>query len=454
MSTHLQNEIGHLRKVKSQDELQVDVLDYHSDGHHWTHSLRHFSHYFGELGDYLTSKPPPSLKARVVIYSRHEDNPTGLKGFTADLRQKQHMPAVAVKLATLLCGVWELDSEAFNFLVCEGQRESGELVVLIQQSRIDRFTGATEPETFSTEHLSMPCRPPSWESDFSMYINAFHTRPPREVSITLFCISGRDGDPGCQKNIMICGNDEVLQRLTARMADARAPTNFPIDAFLLRRYAEEALQAQADINLLLIALYLPKVGYIARESPSYSKLNYILHLRDQLETIIRRLDVLAKSGRDSPGGSASARSDPAQVPDRKWQEECEALSKRAAALLEEASKIYDTIKDQLAGKDSARNRLFAVLAAIYLPFTLASGVLGMNIQWGTPLPKWWVLFAIGLPLAVATIAAPLSFESSYRIAQRFASKRPATFRYLVWGAPLGAVCIIILVVVLLEVTKR
>ena len=54
--------------------------------------------------------------------------------------------------------------------------------------------------------------------------------------------------------------------------------------------------------------------------------------------------------------------------------------KQAEQIMSESKAIYAMIKDQVAGKDSARNRLFAVLAAIYLPFSLASGILGMNIR--------------------------------------------------------------------------
>ena len=45
----------------------------------------------------------------------------------------------------------------------------------------------------------------------------------------------------------------------------------------------------------------------------------------------------------------------------------------------EAEQIYEVVKDQIAAQESTGNKLFTVLAAMYLPFTLTSSLFGMNI---------------------------------------------------------------------------
>lgn len=127
-----------------------------------------------------------------------------------------------------------------------------------------------------------------------------------------------------------------------------------------------------------------KMKYTARRNPSYLKLNYALRLQDHLYALLSRLQQLRRPSRDAAGPKAQAKPTNTSTNTAEFQASTEfprteQLIVMMTDLDKEVKQIYERIKDRMAAKNSARTKLFAVLAAIYLPFTLASGILGMNI---------------------------------------------------------------------------
>lgn len=128
----------------------------------------------------------------------------------------------------------------------------------------------------------------------------------------------------------------------------------------------------------------------------------------------------------------------------------------ARELQKESEKLQAMIKQQVEGKNNSRTALFAVIAAVYLPLSLTTGVFGMNIRGIAEKqpPRWQDVVYFGLPLLTVSVAVPLSAGWIYRQIQTYAGARPKLFRWwLYWGPPL-AVALVIMAVVLVEVTKN
>lgn len=73
-------------------------------------------------------------------------------------------------------------------------------------------------------------------------------------------------------------------------------------------------------------------------------------------------------------------------------------------------------------------------------------------------PTWWVLLALGLPLALVTVALPLGFDSINRRVRQYARSRPAAYRLAIWIIPIASVIAVlvtvVVVVVAVEITKK
>ena len=64
-------------------------------------------------------------------------------------------------------------------------------------------------------------------------------------------------------------------------------------------------------------------------------------------------------------------------------------------------------------------------------------------------PRWSAVVALGLPLAVVTVALPLGFNYGYRRVTEFVAENPKLFRILAWG---GAIFVIFAVIIGVIVT--
>ncbi|KAI4208831.1 MAG: hypothetical protein LQ351_008160 [Letrouitia transgressa] len=196
------------------------------------------------------------------------------------------------------------------------------------------------------------------------------------------------------------------------------------------------------------------VKYIGRKDPSYNKVNYVLHLRDHLEMMKRFLDYLA---REFPGLPDFKPLDQTDIWPSAFKGDQDYLRSVIVSLEKEVEQVYETIKTQIENKNSSRNILFAVLASLYLPFSLATGVFGMNIrEINNGAPRWSAVVALGLPLAVVTVAMPLGFNFGYRKVTEFITKNPKSFRILLSSIIFLsiAVTIVIVIVVLLTTKKK
>jgi hypothetical protein len=352
---------------------------------------------------------------------------------------------MTVKAACLLGILWKLDHSAvLGLLSPSGQ------VIKAGSSHIistpDVFNG---PGVWKLMHPNRgrPCffavtgQPSPFRSDFATYTSRPHARPPSLNPLTFWDGLVSHGDSGgnndevgpwSRRSIVLCTTgDEMasLKLLLANLLPAPWTQQSNHDAPFAARFVMTGIEHCALKNIDLISAHLEEMRYVSRNSPSYQKLNHVLHLQDHLQDIMRRTkppvideiktkkSVLAELNPDDLSDTVTA-----------WVSSHITLMSQthntAKEALDESKAIYAMIQDQLAGKDSSRNRLFAILAAIYLPFTLASGILGMNIrQYSTydnpnnpnstadpKAPSWQVLIYIGLPLTVITIALPLSFD--------------------------------------------
>ncbi|KAL6721534.1 hypothetical protein ACLMJK_000638 [Lecanora helva] len=194
---------------------------------------------------------------------------------------------------------------------------------------------------------------------------------------------------------------------------------------------------------------LEEAKYIGRKDPSYNKVNYVLHLRDHLEMMKRFLDYLA---REFPGLPDLMPLNQTDIWPSAFQEDQEYLRRVIGSLEKEVGQVYETIKTQIENKNSSRNILFAVLASLYLPFSLATGIFGMNIkEINNSTPTWSAAVALGLPLAVVTVAMPLGFNFGYRKVTDFIIKNPKLFRILGGCVVFLVIAVIIIVVVIVGV---
>ena len=402
-----------------------------------------FTASFEDVGSHLCDRQPADLISRIVLFSR-EAEPHQFYAADKNVRYYRPVEATISNLLSCMGAPWNVKAAGLRLL----HRFSADLLTHTTKPYLKPYT-----QEWQVRELAATCAPTKFESDLNMYTSGIHTRPPQTDS-TILCF---DCAPNFGRAIVAFDSAVTTEQMVSGLT-----TNHPViplnTSLLLRKPTDLSVDFTRT-NLGDIQDQLSQMQYAARRNPSYSKLNYVLHLQDHLFVMASSVQRLSCSGRTEK--QASDTTSTTGNLQRKavtygTLHELEALRETTAEHQREAKRVYEMIKDQVSAKDSARNKLFAVLAAIYLPFTLASGILGMNIREFTgdnaSPPEWSVLLVIGLPLAAATIALPLSFDNLYRMVRRFANYRPSTFNLAVCIAIPVSIFIVIGIAVAASVT--
>ena len=457
-------------KIKSND-LAINIVDYHHSrdgGRRVPQSRRPSS--FAELGDYLVATPPSSLESRVLLLSRNEERSGTHFGKAAVRQEKKRLISVTSKIAALIACAWQLDRPTLekSATFTDDTPVDPQVVLLpggfdIESTEAENDRTAA-PKPHLAHRLFLPCFPRKYASDIWMYTTNLHTAPPRLDSVTLIYLEAGALGFAYERVLVSCSSTHILDVVLSRILTSPAidPENvreegpLAVARVMWMTRIVHAVIDQLSRNVVSIDTCLSDMRYAARKSPSYLKLHYVLHLQDHLRCNMQSLEALKQSN-----PTKDCTQDIELPLDSGWNllfaPAAAKLFQKIAASQQESTNLYSMIKDQVAAKDSARNRLFAVVAAIYLPFTLASGILGMNIKQfigdGKTAPNWTLLLAIGLPLTAMTVALPLTFDTLRALIQQYAGSRPQTFKWLLWIAGPLIICVIVIVVTLLEVTK-
>lgn len=447
----LKSNIARLHNVMPNEyQLHVCSIEYHLAAEQNLHrnEPRYFVT-FGELGDYLSSAIPTTLKSRLVIFAHNVGRSD------QGNRQAELQAPVAAKLASLLGQVYGIDH---NVVVRLGGQSKDLSETTHEEKARNPFDARNVGFCQPTEEASIPLlqtmattrRLSEYESDNMVFTFSYHTKPPMKESITLFYDNRVRDSEGYWRGILACSTTDIMDRLVHSFTEAPSEDQDLIfegyDPRILQQHADKAILSYTRANTANIESILSKIQYIARREPSHFKLDYILHLQDHLATIWWITNQTALRN-DTEWSKCSPQHD-----NQKWAEtfsrENAELCQTVSDLRARAKSVYDISKDQIAGRDSARNKLFAALAAIYLPFSLATGVLGMNIREFTGHgPRWWVCVVLGFPLALVTVALPLRIEAIDRGLQQLARRRPRTCWALVVLLPILVVCTLAIVVV-------
>ena len=69
-------------------------------------------------------------------------------------------------------------------------------------------------------------------------------------------------------------------------------------------------------------------------------------------------------------------------------------------------------------------------------------------------PRWSAVVALGLPLAVVTVAMPLGFNFGYRKVTEFVTKNPKLFKILCGSFGLVGITVTIVVIIVVIVTTQ
>lgn len=468
-SVELRSQVAALRKLKPRKyDLRVCSIEVHLEAGRGLHPRepRYFVS-FGELGDYLVSPIDKALKSRLICFSRHEDRPDRDVGGRKTREQTQLQALVAAKLVSLLGCIWDIDYETVDLLA--GYPANGDEPVSARSLKkffksYDIGNDQSGPKIVLpfVQTVSTTCPPPKYGSDTETLTSSHYTKPPRQDSVTIFYDNRSQITKGYWRGILACSTSSVMDLVVHKFtksspADQASVTKTLITRSLLRQ-VNEVIESQTRSNLASVKLFLLQMQYLTRRDPSHLKPNYVIHLQDHIETI--NYMVKEKSVMIDTDWSACTQEPWDQEWLQKFSGDIVKLSQIASDLQVKANSIYKTARDQVSGKDSARNKLFAALAAIYLPFTLSTGVLGMNIKEingdGHSRPRWWVLIVLGLPLALVTVALPLCFDSINRSVHQYARVRPVTYKRGIIIVPIVIIVIIIAVVVtlLLVVTMK
>ncbi|KAL8829026.1 MAG: hypothetical protein Q9191_002248 [Dirinaria sp. TL-2023a] len=292
-----------------------------------------------------------------------------------------------------------------------------------------------------TLYLATTIAPPQLDEHL---VNAFksHYYSPDYHFLRLIRVSrAMNSGQTIDKYVVLCDSQELRATLrdfvmsrsffdngSLNESEAISRGEFPI---LLVRYFKQYVIHQLCHNLDRLKTNLEEAKYEGRKDPSYSKLNYVLHLRDHLEMTECFLSYLAGQFPTLPDFSKLNQTDPWPAT---FKSDQEYLRAAIVSLEKELRQVYETIKMQIESKNGSRNTLFAIVASFYLPFSLATGALGMNIkEINGGKPKWSAVLALGLPLAVVTVALPLGFGYGYRKSREFAAQNPKLLRSLTWA---------------------
>lgn len=159
-------------------------------------------------------------------------------------------------------------------------------------------------------------------------------------------------------------------------------------------------------NLTLFSQDLKYFTFEAIDQPRISDFRRLNRDRRHVDQIVTYLDSCVK-----PDMKISSR-----YPDVGRQ--AEESQMRIAQLQMQASKIRQEFNDtfqllisvlsvldsEISKTQAQRSTALTVLAAIYLPFSLATGVYGMNIaEISNHPPKWWAVIALGMALLTVNL---------------------------------------------------
>lgn len=428
--------------------------------------------------DFLKTSPAESNTSRIILMiSKHEKT----KGLIPKTPLAKFDWCVSVITLALLGSRWRIDpkilfplnecwdefwydnSETWPVVLEKDQTVNSMDSLRLPSKRRVVDIDSTNEDRIVTEtlYLATTIAPPQLDENF---VNAFksHYYPPDYHFLRLIRVSqAMNSGQTIDKYVVLCDSQELRGALrdfvmSRSFFDDGSPNepeailrgDFSI---LLVRYFKQYVIHQLCHNLDRLKTNLEEAKYEGRKDPSYNKLNYVLHLGDHLEMTECFLSYLARQCPTLPDFSKLNQTDswPAT-----FKSDQEYLRAAIESLEKELRQVHETIKMQIESKNGSRNTLFAILASFYLPFSLATGVLGMNIkEINGGRPKWSALVALGLPLAVVTVALPLGFGYGYRKSREFAAQNPRLFRGLKWAILfLGIVAVIIVVVVVVVVS--
>ena len=468
--THfLQEQVVYFKKLnlKQDYELSLTALDYYQEGGEC--KPRQFRTLEG-LHQHLTQERPKTLRSRLLVYSMSNDRPCEHTGGAAVQRNTRLIVAMSAMLLSLVGAVWKIDAATLSQL--------GGFTDALPEPRASAIelpsANTLAPSPVPVAKVAITCPPAFYQSDYALYVANLHCKAPRCDPINVF-FDGRyaqESESGYWQGVLACGTSVLMQDVVTQLSESMDPKEIAKDPRYMLRAAKVVVTTRGRDNLAAISSYLEnnslgKEMSVFRYSPSYRKKNYVLHLRDHLDYMERLFEPYATEDYSDPDWPATSRHPSDDQWKKRFKQDYTYLLKVAEDLRKQAIAAEELIQSQIDTKTSSRTTLFTVIAAIYLPLSLATSILGMNIvglgQTGAngpapgtnaaPAPKWWALVAIGLPLTVATILLPLSFDRLYRKVQDYAGIRPRRAKLLLWSVPVLVAIIVIVVTVLLEVTK-
>lgn len=413
----------------------IDLIADEQGGYTWTKARQLKS--LVELRDFLQVAPPAKSEFRLFFLNFQQER------WRRNNYEREGFQAILKVLVLFGCALdIDYDTSVYLFGPFPKTRTSHDA----PYADIDNKLSATWEKNQLGENFELPLTATaSVVAQPAMYqlhgsTNSDHFLPPLMESSRLFYARKVQQPENYMYGILACSitsiADQVIQATTQSLPESPSL----LSKFLFQKM-EEAIIAHTRECLSSIRLSLGRLRYESREYPFYTSLNYILHVQDTLTIIHEQEKHMADkaSKKISPNNAQPYEHERARLLNSSQAHE--EFSQLASALHSEASIIYSTIKDRLPGKDSSRNKLFIFLGGIYLPFTLASGILGMNIKEfigdGAQSPRWWALLAIGGPLALITVVLPMYFDKLIRLSLHLKRSHPRLRRaYLITMAAL------------------
>lgn len=231
----------------------------------------------GELSDYLLSTVPASLKSRFVIFSRHEDHPDPEIGSLRARHQQEIQAAVAVKVTCTMEYAWNISPTIIAGLARYQVNgcDTGSGPHLLRPFRPSTAGGnepGEKPIAPPVETVTTTCPPPRYESDVEIFTSSYHTKSPRQDSITLFYDRQPQHMPGYSYVILACSTTKVMNKFIDRLSQSSPLDHLPsgdrYDAKILLQLSQSVFSSQTDSNLLSISTYLSEIHYLARSEPT------------------------------------------------------------------------------------------------------------------------------------------------------------------------------------------